>query len=118
MITGLRRTRVWILALLASLLLLVMAPRQASAQVVATSFEELQALMKPADTVYVTDPGGVTIKGKLAGLSASALGFGAMLRFRRSVCRNAMSITSCSNAPIPCGMARSLDWPQELSRPC
>ena len=71
------RATVRLLILLGSMALLLVAPVRA--QQVATSFEELQALVKPGDTIYVTDTGGVTIKGKLAGLSASAL----ELRVRR-----------------------------------
>ena len=73
MITALRRARVWIVALPASFLLLVVAPPQASAQVVATSFEELRALVKAGDTIYVTDPSGRKTKGRLGELSASSL---------------------------------------------
>ena len=72
MITALRRVRVWILALLVSVPLLVMAPLKASAQVVATSFEELQALVK-GDTIDVTDVSGRKTKGRLGELSASSL---------------------------------------------
>ena len=65
------RARVRLPILLGSMALLLAAPVRA--QQVATSFEELQALVKPGDTIYVTDAGGVTIKGKLAGLSTSSL---------------------------------------------
>ena len=73
MITDLRRGRMWILALLAALPLLVMNAPEASAQVVATSFEELRALVKPGDTIDVTDPSGRKTKGRLGDLSASSL---------------------------------------------
>ena len=66
-----RRARVRLPILLGSMALLVAAPVRA--QQVATSFQELQALVKTGDTIYVTDAGGVTIKGKLAGLSTSSL---------------------------------------------
>ena len=61
------------LALLVSVPLLVVTPRQASAQVVATSFEELRALVKPGDTIDVIDPSGRKTKGRLGELSASSL---------------------------------------------
>ena len=70
--TALRPARMWIVALLVSVPLLVTAP-QASAQVVATSFEELRPLVKTGDTIYVTDPSGRKTKGRLGELSASSL---------------------------------------------
>lgn len=57
--------------LLGSMALLLAAP--VGAQQVATSFQELRGLVKPGDTIYVTDAGGGTVKGKLATLSASSL---------------------------------------------
>ena len=48
-----------LLILFGSMALLLAAPVRA--QQVATSFEELQALVKPGDTIYVTDAGGVAI---------------------------------------------------------
>jgi len=71
------RTNVKLLILLGSMALLVAAPVRA--QQVTTSFEELRGLVRPGETIYVTDTGGVTLKGKLAGLSASSL----ELRVRR-----------------------------------
>ena len=53
--------------------LLVLAPLQASAQVVATSFGELQTLVKTGDTIDVTDASGRKTKGRLGELSASSL---------------------------------------------
>jgi len=44
----------------------------ARAQPVAATFEELRSLIKPGETIYVTDVGGATSKGKFAGLSASS----------------------------------------------
>ncbi len=65
--------RVWIFSLLVSVALLLVAPLKVSAQVVATSFEELRALVKAGDTVYVTDASGRRTKGRLGELSASSL---------------------------------------------
>ena len=39
----------------------------------ARSFEQLQVLIKPGDTIHVTDSMGVTSKGKVTGLSDSIL---------------------------------------------
>jgi hypothetical protein len=44
----------------------------ARAQAVAATFEELRSLIKPGETIYVTDVGGATSKGKFAGLLASS----------------------------------------------
>jgi hypothetical protein len=46
--------------------------KPAAAQQV-SSFEQLQLLVKPGDTVYVTDAAGVTTKGKIQSLSADSL---------------------------------------------
>ena len=73
MMTARHRVRVWILALLMSVPLLVMTPLETSAQVVATSFEELQSLVKPGDSIDVTDASGRKTKGRLGELSASSL---------------------------------------------
>src|SRR5215510_62365 len=55
-------------------LLIAMLPvRPASAQQVATSFEELRRLVTPGETIYVTDARGAISKGRLAGLSGSSL---------------------------------------------
>lgn len=109
------RARVRLPILLGSMALLLAAP--ARAQQVATSFEELRNLVKQGDTIYVTDTRGATIKGKLAGLSTSSLEswFSAVPSLGRCRCRNAMSITSCSNASIRCGMGCSLGSPRALS---
>ena len=56
-----------------SALLLAIAPFDARAQVVATSFEELQPLLKPGDPIDITETGGRKIKGRLGELSASSL---------------------------------------------
>lgn len=59
-------------ALLLPLLLLV-TPHVTSAQVVATSFEELRPLVKSGDTIYVTEVNGRKTKGRLGELSQSSL---------------------------------------------
>ena len=61
------------LALLMSLPLVFVAPHRANAQVVATSFEELRAIVKPGETVFITDTSGRKSKGRLGQLSASTL---------------------------------------------
>jgi hypothetical protein len=73
MIRVLGRVRPSTLALWMSVPLLVSAPLRAGAQVVATSFEELKAVVKPGDTIDVTDASGKKIKGRLGELSASSL---------------------------------------------
>ena len=73
MITAFRRARMWILALLMPVPLLVVAPPTVSGQVVATSFEELGALVKPGDTIYVTEANGRKTKARLGELSPSSL---------------------------------------------
>jgi hypothetical protein len=45
----------------------------ADAQPVATSFQELRGLVTPGQTIYVTDFGGLTLKGTLVDLSDSSL---------------------------------------------
>ena len=55
-----------------SVSLLVLAPMNASAQTVATSFQELQALVKPGDTIDVIDATGRKTKGRLGDVSASS----------------------------------------------
>ena len=67
-----RRT-CWMCVLQLSVMLLVMAPLTASAQVVATTFDELQSLVKTGDTVDVIDVTGRKTKGKLGEVSASSL---------------------------------------------
>jgi hypothetical protein len=61
------------LALLMSLPLVFVAPHQANAQIVATSFEQLRAIVKTGDTVIITDASGRKSKGRLGELSASTL---------------------------------------------
>ncbi len=68
----LRRARV-ISALQISATLLLMGPRTAGAQTVATSFPELQGLVRPGDTIYVTEASGRTTKGKLREISQATL---------------------------------------------
>ena len=63
----------WTLTLRVSVPLLVMAPLDASAQAVATSFEEMRALVKPGDTIDVTDANGRRTRGRLGELSGSSL---------------------------------------------
>jgi hypothetical protein len=70
---GLDRTGRWKWVLHMSVSLLVLAPVNASAQVVSTSFEQLQALVKPGDTVDITDTTGRRTRGTLGELSASSL---------------------------------------------
>jgi hypothetical protein len=61
------------LALWMSLPLVFVAPHQANAQLVATSFEELRSLVKSGDTIYVTDANGKKTKGRLGELTQSSL---------------------------------------------
>lgn len=62
-----------ILALLMPVPLLLVTPHVMSAQVVATSFEELRPLVKSGDTIYVTEVSGRKTKGRLGELSQSSL---------------------------------------------
>jgi hypothetical protein len=55
-----------------SVSLVIMAPLNASAQAVATSFEELQALVKSGDTIDVIDATGRKTKGRLGDVSGSS----------------------------------------------
>jgi hypothetical protein len=61
------------LALWMSLPLVFVAPHQANAQVVATSFEELRAIVKPGDTVLVTEANGRKTRVRLGELTQSSL---------------------------------------------
>jgi hypothetical protein len=61
------------LALWMSLPLVFVAPHQANAQVVATSFEELRAIVKPGDTVLVTEANGRKTRARLGELTSSSL---------------------------------------------
>jgi hypothetical protein len=61
------------LALWMSLPLVFVAPHQANAQVVATSFEELRAIVKPGDTVLVTEANGRKTRARLGELTQSSL---------------------------------------------
>jgi hypothetical protein len=70
MMARLTHVNVWMFVLTASLLLLTPSMR---AQEVATSFDQLRSLVKPGDTVYVTDASGHKTKGRLGELSASSL---------------------------------------------
>jgi hypothetical protein len=53
--------------------LAVLLPSPARAQQVAATFEELRNLIKPGETIDVTDARGAISKGRLAGLSAGSL---------------------------------------------
>lgn len=55
-------------------LMLAAAAPMAQAQGVANTFQELRLLVKPGDTITVSDSTGLRITGKLADLSASSLG--------------------------------------------
>ncbi len=72
MITALRRVGQHVLGL-TSVLFFVMVPFEANAQVVATSFRELQGLVRPGDTIEVTNTSGLKVKGRLGELTPSAL---------------------------------------------
>ena len=61
------------LALLMSLPLVFVAPHRANAQILATSFEQLRAIVRAGDTVIITDASGRKSKGRLGQLSASTL---------------------------------------------
>jgi hypothetical protein len=50
---------------------ITLAPNPAPAQPVATSFEELRQVLKPGQTVLVTDSSGQQIKGRVAQLPPS-----------------------------------------------
>jgi hypothetical protein len=50
---------------------ITLAPNPAPAQPVATSFEELRQVLKPGQTVLVTDSSGQQIKGRVAQLPRS-----------------------------------------------
>jgi hypothetical protein len=65
-----RRSMASILVLLP---LLLVTPRNASGQVVATSFEELRTLVKSGDTIYVTEANGRKTKARLGELTQSSL---------------------------------------------
>jgi hypothetical protein len=61
------------LALWMWLPLVFVAPYQANAQVVATSFEELRSLVKSGDTIYVTEANGKKTRARLGELTQSSL---------------------------------------------
>lgn len=56
-----------------ALLLIVLWPGAGAAQTVASSFDELQNVLKTGETVSVTDDSGRRTKGKVVDLSASSL---------------------------------------------
>jgi hypothetical protein len=72
MIAALRRARRCVFGTM-SMLLFVGVPFVANAQVVATSFQELQGLVKPGDTIEVTNAAGRKVKGRLGELTPSSL---------------------------------------------
>jgi hypothetical protein len=53
--------------------LLLLGPAEARAQLVATSFADLQTLVRAGDTLEVTDTSGRRTTGRLGDLSASSL---------------------------------------------
>jgi hypothetical protein len=57
----------------AVIVLLVLAPTDARAQVAATSFDQLQPRLKPGDVVLITETGGRRVEGRVLELSSSAL---------------------------------------------
>jgi hypothetical protein len=59
--------------ILMGLLMVVLIAMECSAQQ-ATSFDQLPLLIKPGDTVYVTDFSGNTVKGRITQLSSTSLG--------------------------------------------
>jgi hypothetical protein len=61
------------LALWMSLALVFVAPHQANAQVVATSFEDLRPLVKSGDTIDVTEANGRKTRARLGELTQSSL---------------------------------------------
>src|SRR5439155_282791 len=63
--------RVTLPMLVGSLALLWAVP--VHAQEVTNSFQQLSGVIKPGDTIYVTDTGGTRVKGTLTALSASTL---------------------------------------------
>lgn len=58
---------------IALFVLLTLAPITASAQAVASNFQELRFKVKPGDTVYVTDDAGRERKARILELSRSSL---------------------------------------------
>lgn len=54
-------------------LLLMAAVPMVQAQEIASSFDQLRVLVKPGDTVSVTETSGLQITGKIASLSSSSL---------------------------------------------
>jgi hypothetical protein len=62
--------RTWLAAAVVAMLVVAAGAR---AQDVATSFDQLRVLVKPADTVTVTDAMGHQIRGRLRSLSSSSL---------------------------------------------
>ena len=56
-------------------LIFVLAPIQARAQLIATSFDELQTTLKQGDPIRVTTSGGDRLKGEVLAVSASGLPF-------------------------------------------
>lgn len=59
--------------LIAIVLLVVLTPMDARAQFVATSFDQLQPLLKQGDIVEITESGGQRVEGRVVDLLSSAL---------------------------------------------
>ena len=62
----------WKVAFALSVMVAVAAPRNISAQT-AQSLEQLQVLVKPGDTVWVTDTAGRELKGRIEQLTSATL---------------------------------------------
>lgn len=69
--TGYACSGVRISIVAASMAMLLASP--ARAQQVASTFEELRGLIKPGETIYITDANGATSKGRFGSLSAGSL---------------------------------------------
>jgi hypothetical protein len=96
--TTLARMAAGRLILMTALALPIAAP--ARAQQPATSFDDLRRLVQPDDTIYVTDTNGVTVKGRVAQLSAVSLDLrgdaGPRLRFSERDVNNVVAERSDS----------------------
>lgn len=54
-------------------LALILSPLPANAQTVAQTFDELQSILRIGDAVQVTDSGGETVQGRIAGVSTNSI---------------------------------------------
>ena len=61
------------LTLSAMVMLVLFIADSALAQQLAGSFDQLRVLVKPGDTLTVTDAAGETVKGRLSGLTSSSI---------------------------------------------